>query len=686
MRRAMNLAMWLVIFGLTTVTACNDPDTNLSGDGGTDTTSDGDGSVDVPRPVNCDSNTDRDHDTIFNVDEGSGAVDADGDTTPDSEDTDSDADTIPDSVEAGDSDCETEPYDSDNDGTPDFRDLDSDGNTISDAEEGNVDPDGDRVGNFRDVDDDGDTILDIQEIGDDPLHPADTDGDGIPDHLDFDSDGDTILDRQEGGTDRDNDGIPNFRDDDSDGDGYLDSEEAGDDDLETPPRSTDDDGTPDFLDMDSDNDGLPDSQEREAGTNPLNPDTDDDGWDDLAEWAHPTADPTDPGSGIPADDYYLILPPDGPLLERDLDFGTNIQIADVFMLVDTTGSMGGEIDRIRTNLSSIIIPEVRRRIPDAAFGVGWFADFPTGGYGSGPDLAFALLQTMTLDTAVAQAAVDLIPSCCGDDWAEGDVEGLYQTFTGEGLGSWVPAYAGPDCRGAPCFRSGALPIVLHFTDAPMHNGPPGTVGETYSGITPAPHVWSEAIDAINRMHGKVLGMSSEGGTGGEGWQDLEATVIATGAVDLDGIPIMYDIGYSGDGLSTGVVDSIEMLATRVPFDVDTFTEDDPGDPLGIDATCFIRRIIPLRWFGPTGIENDPESAAGMDESTFYEFCRALRSSSRCSSKRRLLRGREFARVFRDDVVQGDHVTRLDERVVLIIVRDRAARARRGRGEEGAEID
>ncbi|MBI5491118.1 MAG: hypothetical protein HY905_27550, partial [Deltaproteobacteria bacterium] len=563
------------------------------------------------------------------------------------------------------------PLDSDNDTVPDFRDLDADGNTISDTEEGDVDPDGDGVGNYRDVDDDGDTILDILEVGDDPLHPTDTDDDGIPDYRDSDSDGDTISDRAEGSTDRDGDTIPNFRDDDSDGDGYLDSEEAGDDDPATPPRSTDEDGTPDFLDMDSDNDGLPDSQERDAGTDPLNPDTDGDGWDDLAEWAHPTADPTDPDSGIPADDYYLILPPDGEMQQRDLDFGTNIQVADVFFLVDTTGSMYEEADNIQANLSSLIIPEIRRRIPDAAFGVGQHADFPTGSYGGGTDVAFELLQTMTLDVATAQTAVNALPSNGGADGPESQVEAMYQTATGEGLGSWVPAYAGPDCRGAPCFRSGALPIILLFTDAPFHNGPPGTTADAYTGITPLPHNWSEAIDAINRIHGKVLGLSSDSmhSPTYSAWEDMQATVVATGAVDLDGIPLIYDIGSNASGLGTGVVDAIEMLATRVPFDVDTFTEDDPGDPLGVDATCFIRRIIPLRWIGPTGIENDPESAAGMDESTFYEVLPGATVEFTVQFQNvGCFAGDEYARVFLATiVVQGDHVTRLDERVVLIIV-------------------
>ena len=658
----------LLLLGWTwTTTACQNPaaDDDVDVPDVPDVRTDGDVPVDVPRPANCSSTNDVDHDYILNTDEGDGLVDSDGDTTPDSLDDDSDGDTIPDSVEAGDLDCATEPRDSDGDGTPDFRDLDSDENGIGDQEEGTVDADGDGIPNFRDPDNDGDGILDVIEIGDDPRHPTDTDEDGIPDYQDLDSDGDTILDQQEGGTDRDGDTVPSFQDLDSDGDGYPDAEEAGDADLATPPRDTDEDGTPDFHDTDSDNDGLPDSQEYVAGTDPLNPDTDDDGWDDLAEWAHPTADPLDSSSGIPHDDYYLVLPPRGPVEERDLVFGTNIQVADVFFLVDTTGSMYSEIDNIKANLSSLIIPQVRVRIPDAWFGVGWFADFATGSYGGGSDLAFELLQRMTPDTATAQAAVNLLPDRGGADGPESQVEALYQTMTGEGLGSWVVSYWAPDCRGAPCFRDGALPIILLFTDAPMHNGPTGA--EPYTGITPTPHQWADAVAAVNSAHGKVLGMNS-GDTYYSGRDDLVATSVATGAVDLDGRPLVYDIGSDGALLGTSVVDAIEMLATRVPFDVDTFTEPDPAYPLGVDTRCFIRRIIPQEWFEPSGMTHE-QAVAFMDESTFYQVLPGTNVEFLVQFQNAgCFDGDDLARIFRATiVVQGDHVMRLDERVVLIIV-------------------
>jgi hypothetical protein len=628
--------------------------------------------------LQCTEGNDYDGDTILTADEL--ADDIDGDTLPNYMDPDSDGDTIPDRDEAGDSDCGTPPVDSDRDGTPDFLDLDSDGNTIPDYVEGDIDSDGDTVKDYRDPDNDGDSLPDAREIGDDPENPADSDDDGIPDYMDLDSDNDGIYDYIEKEVDVDRDGIPAYRDNDSDGDGYPDELEINQcDPGSVNPVDTDRDGVLDFLDTDSDGDGLSDGQERTIGSSPCLADTDGDGFDDLAEWAHPEADPTDPTKGIPEDDFYLILPPGGDIEERDLKFGTDITVADVFFVVDTTGSMYSEIDQIVETLSLTIIPAIRIRVPDAWFGVGWFADFPTGGYGSGSDRAFVMSQEMTPDVPTAQAAVEALPRNMGDDWPESQVEALYQTATGAGLGTWVPTYVCPDGHGAPCFRGGALPIVLLFTDAPFHNGPPGTTADSYTGIVPEPHDWTEAVTELNDIHAKVIGMNSEGSYGTEAQHDLRETAIATGTVKLDGNPLVFDIGSMGELLDTSVVDSIESLTKDVPFDVDTYTRDEPDEYTDpgweeVDARCFIKKRIPQPgWEPPPGYTYE-QAVAFYDQSAFYlvlpgtkvtfkvQFQNYIDEATNCYD------GDEIARVFLAKiVVRGDGVTDLDEREVVIIV-------------------
>ena len=348
--------------------------------------------------------------------------------------------------------CDVPPDDSDNDGTPDFLDGDANGDGIRDAaqvapspaqpgagaapaldcfrdaERGvsrdtangwachPYDTDGDNVPDYADADADGDRISNSAEIAPGTAAaPADTDADGVPDWRDRDSDGDGIGDAQEGTADRDNDTVPNYRDLDSDGDNPPGSEaggdaaEAGDDDLATPAaecareldvRTLDltrpmMDGIPDYLDTDSDNDGLGDREESIAGTDRCNPDTDGDGQLDSAEvaWCRNHMRErcaSEASTRIPDTDYYLILPWMGAQVARELEFGSNLRVADVYFISDTTGSMGGVLRNVQSSIATPrtgLIDSITALIPDTWFGVNHYDDFRSGGYGSGSDRA-----------------------------------------------------------------------------------------------------------------------------------------------------------------------------------------------------------------------------------------------------------------------------------------------------------
>ncbi|MBI5503130.1 MAG: hypothetical protein HY907_22990 [Deltaproteobacteria bacterium] len=209
-------------------------------------------------------------------------------------------------------------------------------------------------------------------------------------------------------------------------------------------------------------------------------------------------------------DVCAVLPDDGTSVELPVRFSTHVQVADLFLLIDASRTMTEEIDALQASMTSTILPELRARIPDIALGVGWFSDFAVDPYGEAGDRPFELLQTVTLDATSVQLAVNNLPSAAGGDSAGSQVEALYQSATGEGLGSWVSPHAGPDCRGAPCFRSGAMPIVVLLTDGPFHNGAPGGFGAPYAGIDPTPHSWIQAIDAMAPIHARVLGLPSFG--------------------------------------------------------------------------------------------------------------------------------------------------------------------------------
>ncbi len=444
-----------------------------------------------------------------------------------------------------------------------------------------------------------------------------------------DSDGDGIADDAEGTTDYDGDGTPNHLDLDSDGDGIDDAtEHRGGHPCSLPDADGDD--VPNWWDADSDNDGLTDSEESGTyGTDPYERDTDGDGVTDLGEARGTMTDPTDPTSTIPEGDFFVVLPYNGSHENRTLRFGTDISVADVYFLIDTTGSMGGPIANVRSSLSSIAAM-IGTRIPDVQMGVGHFEDFPNvvdlfsfSGYGmAGTDQAYEHLQDITNDLARVQSALDSLTTANGMDGPESHVEALYQTATGEG-GSWsfdtgAPTHtiARRDCpvipdesgtrRGYPCFRPGSLPIIVLVTDVTWHNGPGGS--SPYAGITPAPHTFDQAVTALNGIGARFIGVAVSGGGRSEG----ETMATMTGTVDGSGTPLVYDA--AGGAVSDSIITGIETLAGGTPQDVTTRTENVPGNPDEFDATLFIKSIVPVEGYrdGIAGTGYDSK-----DDTTFY---------------------------------------------------------------------
>ena len=108
----------------------------------------------------------------------------------------------------------------------------------------------------------------------------------------------------------------------------------------------------------------------------------------------------------------------------------------------------------------------------------------------------------------------------------------------------------------------------------------------------------------------------------QAYNDLLATAIATGTKDFKGNPLVFRIEPDGTGLDTTVVAAIEILSTKVPFTIDTYTLDEPDgydDPgwVEVDATCFIKNRIPQPgWTPPPGFSS-MDAVDFYDASTFY---------------------------------------------------------------------
>ena len=291
------------------------------------------------------------------------------------------------------------------------------------------------------------------------FHPTDggRDDGSAPDVLPCsavsDTDGDTIADQYEGVTaDTDGDTVPNYLDDDSDGDTIPDSVEADTGgEFCRYPRDTDGDSIIDALDPDSDNDGLTDADERAAGTDSRNPDTDGDGVTDLGEVAY-GSDPLDNTSTVDPDDFFVILPYMEPPQTRPLTFDTELQVADVYFLMDSTGSMSSAILNVVNSLSATIVPALRAEIPDVQMGVGAFNDYPSGFYGDGSDMPYWHDQNITFSDDEVQTALQYVldrPRGYGSDGEESSVPALWMTGSGRGRNEGGAFIADQACPAIP---------------------------------------------------------------------------------------------------------------------------------------------------------------------------------------------------------------------------------------------
>ncbi len=523
--------------------------------------------------------------------------------------------------------------DTNEDGTPDYLSTDSDGDGIPDWYEcpellgekddnGNFlhipycrDTDGDGVPDYRDPDSDGDGIPDWYECPDfDPdTGCRDTSGNGIPDYLDTDSDGDGIpdwyecpFDPEKGCPDTDGDGVPDYLDLDSDGDGIPDSVECPDFHLKNKCPDTDGDGIPDFLDLDSDGDGVPDELEpycENLGRDcRLYWDCNGNGYSDMVELAvgsdicNPDITPKDVGI-----DFYFELPFEGDEDDDDLIFSPTVKMADVFFSVDTTGSMGGAISNLKSSLRNTIIPQTRTRITNSAFGCAEWQDFPvcTHGFSSAGDVPFRLLQTPTTDENTAQGGVDKLTLRNGYDIPESGYESLYLLATGAGT-SWkggsIPPYTGPGIGGAG-FREGAIPIVLHITDARSHTP------QTYCSDVYTPHSRDQAVSALNNIGARVISVLTAYNSSNQYCPDARTQLtdisVSTGAV----VPscagagretLLYEIPHNGSGLGNAIVNGIDALVKYATFSVYIEPAGDPAET-SFDTACFIKKVEALEY-------------------------------------------------------------------------------------------
>lgn len=194
--------------------------------------------------------------------------------------------------------------------------------------------------------------------------------------------------------------------------------------------------------------------------------------------------------------------------------------ADVFFLVDTSGSMGGTIDSVKANAAAILAGT--SGFGDVAWGVGSYEDVPTSPWGGATDLPWRLNQAITTDTTAATAGIDDLTLRFGNDTPEANLIALSSAADEAG------------------WRAGSQKFIIWFGDARGHD-PSTTAG--YPGPTLA-----ETIAALTGENITVIAVNSG---------SLDSTGQATAITSATGGQLLSAAANPGSAIIDIILDSLE---------------------------------------------------------------------------------------------------------------------------------
>lgn len=401
--------------------------------------------------------------------------------------------------------------------------------------------------------------------------------------------------------------------------------------------------------VDSDGDGIPDS----IDPSPSDPQGDADGDNIPDAWEHYLGTDMNVADTSPAaDEIFVVLPYEGGEVTREIppDIPMTVRSADVYFLIDTTGSMSGEIANLRASLSSYVVPEVQDTIADVQFGVGTIREYSNG------LMPYEHLIDITSNISAVQSALDSMGTHNNVDYPEAQTCALHAVATGEGIGCGFGAASCPSGRiGYPCFRPEAQPIIVLVTDAQFHNGVwddlngPVPVGGYNIGCyeysnsgcdsdfdcipndTDCPSL-QHVVTELNDIGAKVVGIWSNwpydlGHVSTWDWGrtypdfdealDIYFTGLMTESVNAGGDPFLYGISTDGSGLDAEVVNGIDELVATMLLDVSShWTDPDPAAP---DSAVLVNDVDPTACSMCDSIDNAANIAYGVHPGSTVSF-------------------------------------------------------------------
>ncbi len=335
-------------------------------------------------------------------------------------------------------------------------------------------------------------------------------------------------------------------------------------------------------------------------------------------------------------DFFFLEPYMGaPSPDRDvLKFGTNIKQVDVAISMDTTGSMGGSISNLKTQLTGTLFPGLVAAIPSVGMAVVYHDDYPVDSHGNSGcgvglpgDVPAGVIQVVTTDLKTAQAGANKLETHCGGDGPEAQIPSMWHILTGKSL-NWTGGLVADHkpaagTFGGVDFRPGSLPVVVEITDINWHDAPDylssGSSVLKPPSMTDLKKAFTDNnarfVDVTNGAFGASETQANElsdatksnipsasfGACASAGAGPCCTGLSGAGRV-ADGPGGNCRLNFlhsSGSGVSTSIVKAIQAISVGSTFDVTAVPSNDPTNADGVDATQFIRALRAMDEGDPT---------------------------------------------------------------------------------------
>jgi hypothetical protein len=212
-------------------------------------------------------------------------------------------------------------------------------------------------------------------------------------------------------------------------------------------------------------------------------------------------------------------------------------LVDVFLLSDTTGSMGDVIGSVQTSANAIVT--AASGLGDVAFGVGEYKDKTT----AGDPFNFRVNTAVTKNLPNITAGIGAWSASGGGDLPEQDLYALDQVAK-NGAGDGATAVG---------WRPGAAKLVVWFGDAPSHD--PSGAGSPGGPVTGATTIADLVAAGV-----KVAGVNiTHFGQNMDSAGQVTAITSATGGAMFAGIPNASDIAAIIEGLLETILSTYKVV-------------------------------------------------------------------------------------------------------------------------------